>query len=225
MKSLEVNSLGFTMTKSVPSTVEEYNSLAKRADGCLEDAIASTLYRGTFAEFRSIFLHGADADGDLPALEGLDKLTGIERRTKTTKSPKGEDVESWDETEAKFFDRIVAEKFSGDKDAAIAAYQSHAQAAMDRASFDPSAKERTSAGPKKVAKTYIAVAAEAVKSGKGQRLAELLGSYLGRAVTLIDGEGDEVVAKNVDILARAISDREAQKRAEREKEMKSEYAV
>ncbi len=220
MKSIKVSSLGFELNKSVPESVSEYDQLAKRENGCLEDAINSTLYRGTFAEFRDIFLHGAEADeaNGLPAIEGVEKLTGIARKTKEVKAATAESqaVTAWDESEAVYFKRVVAAQFGGDADAAIAHFAEMAQQAMDRAAFDPSVKERKSAGPKTIAKTYIEIAKQAVEGGKGEKLAALLGQHLNRTVTLT-GETE----KDIATLAKAISDREAQKRAA----LKEEYAV
>lgn len=216
MKNATVSSLGFDLNKQVPESVAEYDQLARRPNAALEDAVDSCLYRGTFAEFRSLFLHGCDEDDSGPALVGVDKQTGIDRLTKVTKNAKGEEVEVWDESEAVYWKRVVATKFGGDIEAAVREFQSHAQAAMDRAAFDPSVKERKAAGPKTIAKTYIAIAKQAVADGKGQRLADLLAGHLGRAVALT-GDVDTDVAT----LSRAIADREAQKRAA----LKAEYAV
>lgn len=217
MKEAKVYSLGFEMTKQVPDSVTEFDQLAKQEGACLNEAINSTLYRGTYAEFRDLFLHGRDADGDTPAFEGIEQLTGIKRLTKTIKNAKGEESEAWDESEAVYWKRVVQAKFGGDAEAAVAHFQSVAQAAMGLSAFDPSIRERKSAGPKTIAKTYKTIAEQAVKDGKAQRLADALGAKLGRAVSLVDGDD----AKNVDILARAIADNEAKKRAE----LKNEYAV
>lgn len=216
MKSVQVSSLGFDLNKSVPETVAEYDSLAKREGACLDDAVNSTLYRGTFAEFRNLFLHGRDAEGDQPAFEGVEQLTGIKRHTKTVKNAKGEESEAWDETEGEYWKRVVAQNFGGDADAAVNHFQSVAQSAMDIAAFDPSVKERKSAGPKTVAKTYTKLATQAVETGKGEKLASMLSGVLNRAINLT---GDN--AKDIEILARAISDNEARKR----KESEAEYAV
>lgn len=216
MKNIEVNSLGFTLTKPVPETVAEYDQLAGAVGRCLEDAVASTLYRGTFAEFRNLFLHGREADGDTPAFEGIDSRTGISRLKKTVKSAKGEESEVWDETEGAYWKRVVATNFGGDQDAAVAHFTSVAQEAMDLAAFDPSVKERQSAGPKTIAKTYVNIATQAVEQGKGDKLAAMLAGVLNRAVTL-SGDRDA----DIKTLARAIADNEARKRAA----LKSEYAV
>lgn len=215
MKEIIVSSLGFDLKKAVPETVSEYDTLAKREGATLEDATNSTLYRGTFAEFRDIFLHGVEAEGDEPAFEGIEQITGIKRLTKTVKSAKGEESEVWDESEAVYFKRVCAQ-LGLDADAARAKFADVAQTAMDRAAFDPSVRERKSAGPKTIAKRYKAIAKDAIDSGKAEKLADLLGAKLGRAVTLTDDN-----EKNIDILARAIADREAAKR----KESEAEYSV
>ena len=206
MKVIQVNSLGFTLNKAVPETNEEYDNLAKRGpNAACEDASASTLYRGTFPQYRDAFL------------EKVAEITGIERRTKETgkKDSDGQPVVVWDETEGEYWKRVKAEKSLSDE-AAIQQFAELAQQCMDDASFDPSVKERKSAGPRAIAKTYTKIATEAVNTGKASALAGLLGSKLGREVALTgDSEAD------VKVLAQAIADNEAKKR----EQLKSEYAV
>lgn len=217
MKSVQVNSLGFDLVKSVPESIEEYDSLAKRQGACLDDAINSTLYRGTFAMFRDLFLHGQEADeaNGITAFEGVESITGIERKTKEVKS--GDKTTTvYDETEGNYWKRVIAEKFGGDADKAKAEFAAVAQEAMNRAEFDPSIAERKSSGPKTVAKQYVSIATDAVNAGKGQKLADMLAAHLGRAISLTGNNEDDIK-----ILARAIADREAQKRAA----LKGEYAV
>lgn len=206
MKITQVSSLGFTLTKSVPETNEEYDQLAKRGpNAACEDASASTLYRSTFPVFRDGFL------------EKVAEITGIERKTRETdkKDSDGNPVVVWDETEGEYWKRVKAAKNLSDE-AAVQQFTSLAQECMDAAPFDPSVKERKSAGPKAVAKTYVKIATEAVATGKASALAGLLANKLGREVALTgDSEAD------VKVLAQAIADNEAKKR----EQLKSEYAV
>lgn len=215
MKEVTVSSLGFDLKKLVPETVEEYDSLARRVGACLDDAVNSTLYRGTFAEFRDLFLMGREADGETPAFIGVEGLSGVKRLTKTEKRGEKE-VEVYAETEGAYWKRVIATNFGGDEEKAVLEFQSVAQAAMELAAFDPSVKERAPAGPKSIAKRYTEIATQAVKDGKGQKLADMLGSVLARTIALT-GEQD----KDIATLARAIADNEARKRKESEKE----YAV
>lgn len=206
MKVIQVNSLGFSLAKSVPETNEEYDNLAKRGPGAAcEDASASTLYRGTFPQFRDAFL------------DKVGEITSIARKTRETdkKDSEGNPVVVWDETEGEYWKRVKAEKSLSDE-AAVQQFSELAQQCMDEATFDPSVKERKSAGPKSIAKTYTKIATEAVNTGKASALAGLLGNKLGREVALTgDSEAD------IKVLAQAIADNEAKKR----EQLKSEYAV
>ena len=86
MKTALFKSLGLNVNLSVPSTVEEFDSLAKNSGTCLIEAIRNVVYRGQLADFRSILLHGCDevkdeATGEIKthAIKGMDELYGIER--------------------------------------------------------------------------------------------------------------------------------------------------
>jgi len=129
MKRIEVSSLGFTLTRSVPETCEEYNALApKRDNPVLEDATANILYRSTFATFRDKFL------------EAVEKDSGVKRiNSGTEKSP------IW-ESDGKFQKRVIAE-LGITEDEFVVKYQVAAQEAMDAAPFNPAQRESTSDGP------------------------------------------------------------------------------
>lgn len=174
MQSANVKSLGFkNLSKQVPSSVEEFDQLAKEQGAALREANRNILYRSTLADFRSTLLHGSDEEKDAqgnvtrPKVIGLDELTGIKRRTKVTKPEARDDagkvtqeeVVAWDETEDDFSNRLWAELAKrGDypsPEAAQAAFESHAQQVLDITPFDPSKTERKSAGPKKTPATYV----------------------------------------------------------------------
>lgn len=206
MKVIQVNSLGFSLNKAVPETNEEYDNLARRGpNAACEDASASTLYRGTFPQFRDSFL------------DKVGEITGVARKTKESgkKDEDGNPVLVWDETEGEYWKRIKAEKSLSDE-AAVLQFSPLAQECMDAATFDPSVKERKSAGPKAVAKTYLKIATSVVNEGKADRLVELLQTKLGREIVLSgDNEAD------IKVLAQAISDNEARER----EQLQSKYAV
>lgn len=218
MKVATVNSLGFDMTKTVPENNAEYDQLAKVENAACDHATSSTLYRSTFPVFRDIFLHGCDADGDLPALVGVEEETGIERAKKDTdrKDSDGNFIQVWDETESKYFTRVCAELKLLTKEQIAARFGEKAQAAMDRAPFDPSVKERKSSGPRKPAKTWVKIATAAVKEGKATVLADKLSAVLGHEIALPEDE-----AGQVEVLAAAITENEKRKADL----AKQEYAV
>lgn len=196
MKDKKYNSLGLTVSISVPETVEEYNALAGRENAAVDDAVDNTVYRSVLAEFREKFC------------EEVEKETGIARKRSPVLDDKGEPkkdknnnpVITFDETEGKYIARVLAEK--GYDDAGT--FQAIADAIATNLKFDPSVRERTSGGGK-VAKTYVEAADKIIAMGedKVQRAVQNLSSYLGREV-----------ASDRDSLAAAIKAREDKKRQE-----------
>lgn len=228
MKEIKVNTLLFAgLLFNVASSAAEYDALAKKEGACVDSANNNTLYRSVLASFRDNFLHGTEGlgkEGDenyKPALPGVEKITGIERKTRDTGKTRGEGenkepVLAYDETEDKYFKRVVAElvankatvNIDGNEvgpfdsvEAAAAAFNDLAQRHLSAIPFDPSQTERAPAGPKKIAKQYIAVAEKIVASGKADSTAAMLSSKLGITVE-----------PTVDSLSRAISESERRDR-------------
>lgn len=230
-----VKSMGFEILVPVPATVDEYNALApKRENPVLEDAVLNVLYRGVLNKFR---------DG---LLEALEKVTGIARINAGTKE---EPV--W-EKDTTFFKRVIVEvaKQRGldpAADATVSTLMSEwkpiAQSVVTGGSisytnekgesvtetlkgikFDPSERESTGGG-NLIAKKYTEWASEAVKKGTHTRMAELLAKALNREVSLVGDtdKGDE--SQDIKTLARAISDREKQKREEQDRASKAELGL
>lgn len=205
---IEVPSLGFNLTKEVPSTIEEYNALApKRENAVLEDAIRNTLYRGTLAEFRG------------NVLEKLGKLTGVDRLV--IKPAATEDDNDVYESEGKWFKRIMAAKGITKNEDLPVEWSAIAQECMDAAAFDPSAKERSSDGPV-ISKKDLAFAEELFKRGIEQVrvVATQLTAKLGREVILGDDE-----AANKKTMARALADYRRVKEAELAAAQKQEFGL
>lgn len=194
---ITVSTLGFDLTKAVPSTIEEYNALApKRENPVLEDAIKNTIYRGTNNVFRDSFL------------EELEKVTGTPRINSGT-----EDSPVW-ESDGKFFKRIAAASNKSMEDFRKE-HQALAQSCYDAAPFDPSVKERTSDGPA-IGKRDIANAQELIKRGDAKvgEVAAALSTKLGRTV-----------ATDEKSLARALADFRRQKAAEQEAKNNAELGL
>lgn len=205
MQRISVSSLGFDLTKEVPSDVTEYNALApKRENAVLEDAINNTLYRGTLAEFRSKFL------------EELGTLTGVERAVVKPESAPDADDATY-ESEGKWYKRILA-SVNG---TVPANWIVLAQRIMDESSFDPSAKERSSDGPA-IGKKDLAFAEELFKRGvdKVTEVVKQLSVKLGREIVL----GDDLVAAKK-IVARALADYRRAKAQEEELKQKAEFGL
>jgi hypothetical protein len=165
MKRIEVSSLGFTLTRSVPETNEEYNALApKRDNPVLEDATSNILYRSTFATFRSSFLNAVEKD------------SGVKRRNSgTEKDP------VW-ESDGKYLKFLLVQlNFTDDE--FVAKYQALAQEQMDAAPFNPAQRESNSDGPA-VGKNDQKIAAE-VMTRDADTIAKVtaaLGAKLNRVV-------------------------------------------
>lgn len=194
MQATEVKSLGYKLNYNVPSSIEEFDQLAKESGAGLREANRNVLYRSVLAQFRNAFLHGLDADEGQEAIEGLDKLTGVERNFKVTKPEvrdgdgkiTQEEVSAWDETEDEYYKRVMATLVKNGNypsvEAAEAAFAGHAQAVLSAIPFDPSKTERKSSGPKKVPATYVDVAKEIIAQGGADKAAAKLSSVLGRTV-------------------------------------------
>lgn len=196
-KRIEVSSLGYTLTKEVPSSVEEYNGLApKRENPCLEDATYNTFYRATLPAFRD------------SVLAELGEQFGVERINHGTED------EPKLETEGKWMARIVAKSGQSREDF-LASTTAIAQKHMDAAPFDPSERERSSDGPK-VGKRDKDMAEELLKRGEA-KVAEVtaqLSTKLGRAV-----------GSDVDSVARALADFRRLKAKEREAQDRAEIGL
>lgn len=116
MKKQTFKSLGIEIALNVPENVDEFDLNAgggttPKPGTCLAEAINNVVYRGSLADYRANFL------------EALELLTGNERKTEPTgkkvkvsvKNADGstseveEDQLKFAETEAEYFNRIVAE--------------------------------------------------------------------------------------------------------------------
>jgi hypothetical protein len=208
MKQTNIRSLGFSqLTVSVPDSYEEFDRLAKRAGAALDEAVKNVLYRSTLASFRDLFT------------EELQTYSGVERKTKPVLNKDGSpkldedknEISVYDQTENDYFDTAVAHLAASkgvDRDTIISELTSLAQSVLDKLPFDPSATERASAGPKKVAKTYIEVAEKLIAEGRAETVAAKLSELLGITVTA-----------EVQSLGRAIAEDQRRKRLA----IKSEY--
>jgi hypothetical protein len=216
---INVSSLGFSLTKEVPSTVEEYNALApKRENAVLEDAINNTLYRGTLAEFRGALL------------EELSTLTGVERGiVKPATSEEADDAVY--ESEGKWWKRILASKGITKNEDIPSEWTVIAQRIMDAAGFDPSAKERSSDGPA-IGKKDLAMADELIKRGPekvaqvaAQLAAKLSTPEAAREVKIDFADDDAGKLSLRKSLGRAFADYRRKKEAELAAASKSEFAL
>lgn len=240
MQTTQVRSLGYkALPLSVPASVEEFDQLAKRSGAALDEANKNVIYRSTLAEFRDSFLHGYDAVKDeagnvvTDGFEGIEKRTGIERKTKV-KKPEVKDADgkvtqqevlAFDETEEDYYDRVLASLVSkGDYasiDAARASFEPLAIQVLGSIAFDPSKTERK-AGPRVTPKQWNDVATAMVDAWKekltaqgfGGSAEELAAEALARATArFTEKTGRKVEAVTHEALAKAVwEDQLAQKK-------------
>lgn len=206
-QSITVKSLGFeSLTKSVPSTIDEYNALdPKRENAALEDAIDNTMKHSVLSKFRDKFL------------SAVEKTSGVARINHGT-----EDEPQW-ESDAKFLKRVIVSditKSGGsptDPTAVAAWYLSNAmlaQTTLDSVVFAVASTRTGGTAPQKVGKQDLATAQEAIDSGKADKFAALLSKALNRTVGTTQEE-----------LATAIKDRRAALVAQAAEAQKAELAA
>lgn len=184
MKAKQFKTLGHQITYQVPESSEEFNKLdPKRPDAACDEATNNIVYRSMHPETRYVFLHGReevlneDKTVKLPKIVGVEEETGIERKTKPVIDPKtnkprqkdGEDVTTFDESEEKFYNRVLAtlveQKKFASEDAARAHFQPLIESIASEVPFDVTAAERTERGPKKLAAKYKVAAAKVLAIG------------------------------------------------------------
>lgn len=201
MQTVSVNTLGFKLNYEVPSSVEEFDRLAKRNGAALDEANKNVIYRSVLATFRDGFLHGLDEVKDSggnvvrSAIKGLEELTDIKRAVKVTKPEvkdadgkiTQEEVTAWDEKEDAYKERVFATLATNgtfpSTEAAAASYQTTAQDVINAIAFDPSKTERQSAGPKTTPKTYFGIADALIEmAGSIDLAAAKFATKTGRAV-------------------------------------------
>lgn len=221
MKTQKYKSLGFEVSFQVPETVEEFDANAKRVGACLSEAINNVVYRSSMAEYREGFLHGYDVLDDagkvVKHIKGVDEVTGIERKTKssgkqrTVKGADGvetkEDITVWDEKESEYLDRVIAEK-GWDEATAAKNLQPIADAVAGAIAFDASARERKPAQPKKLPQMYVDSATRVIDNGNQEKIVKKLLKESNTVVTLT---GDR--EKDIQALGWGIKANEDAKRA------------
>jgi hypothetical protein len=201
MKQELYDSLGFEVPVSVPSTVEEYNTLAGREGACLSDANDNTVYRGVLNDFRD------------KLVTALEKETGLAIEREQKKNAKGEPQFDKDknpilvitEAEGAYIKRLKAH-LQLDDEAFVAKFAPIAAQVATTLKFDPKAAERKAKVPPK---TYLEAADSIVaQGGSFEKAATKLGTELG-----------ETVPATRDGVAFALQKREARRRAEAIKDL------
>lgn len=199
MQTKQFDSLGVKATaQNVPTTVEEFDTNAKRSGACLDEAVNNVIYRSFLADFRALFC------------EAVETATEIVRKVKSVK--KGDkDVEVWDETEGEYIRRVRTSKGWEDDNTELQRIADVVSQSPDL-KFDASATERKATGPKKLPENYKVAALRIFTNGSQVKWAEKLGLTYAEEV----GENEEAIAKvrnaNLETLGWAIKKVEDEKR-------------
>lgn len=209
MTTKEYRTLGYALPFEVPDSVEEFNKNAWKADAgegnpCLNEGINNIIYRGSLAEFRYIFLHGREEKKDdkgvvlETAIVGVEDQTEVKRQTEEVKGKDGkvrvkdgEPVTKFTESEEKYFDRVIAtlvesKKFASE-DLARAHFEPFAKQVAAEVRFDAAAKEKSFAGPRKLAARYKLTAARIIAAGT---IAKANTNYLSNIGKVFEPTGD-----------------------------------
>jgi len=206
--------MGFELSLAVPETVEENDQLAKRVGATLESAVANVIYRAVLPEFRANFAEAVENN------TGIARLTEevLDKAGQTKKDDEGEPITRYTETEQKYFDRVTAILVSDGKfesvEAAAASFYDLAKSVIGAITYNPAAAERTSSGPKKVAKQYLKLAQDWSDSDKLEAAVAKLSEKLGSTWK---------IEATVDSVARAVA--EDQRRKREAAKLQDEYSV
>lgn len=169
LTSKEFNSLGLKVTIPVPTSVEDFDTLAGEQGAALREGIGNIVYRGPLAVFRNELCDRVEA------------ITKIARKFTITKNDDGTDkldsdgtpvVEKW-EAEAVYIKRVAGDNPEQ--------FQSIANEISSSLTFDPSKPEPKSAGPKSIAKVYLKTAQDLFDQGRGEKVIAALSAKLGIA--------------------------------------------
>lgn len=197
MKPQAFKCLGLTANIEVPATTEEFDTNAKRTGACLDEAINNVVYRGVLANLRDVFLHGDEEEKDgkkTLVFEGLEHRTKNARKTKVLrKNAEGEEIVGYAETEADYFQRVLAETKQE-----ASAFQSLMDAAVKRCRFDASEAERKPRGPIKIGENWLKAADSLIAGNDFTKFEKSYHKFTGKALahpTVDEGKTDEEKTK------------------------------
>lgn len=183
MTTIKFDSLIFKdLELEVPSTAEEYNALDPKRVGegrnpVVEDAVDNIIKHRVASGFRDDFL------------EFVEEKFGIERKNNgTEKNPKWErDMDFMNRVTATVLQQRGLDPAKAENVTAFAAeLRDEAQKIFTAQKFVVAGRESTGGGGAPIGKRDTAFAEEAIKSGKAEKLAGLLGAALGRTVDFSD---------------------------------------
>lgn len=182
MEDIKLKALGMEGVGQEPTTVEEFDGIAKKVGSCIERARQYIRYHVTLGEVREAFLHGIpakDATATSPAveeLEGVEKLSGVERKTKPILDKDGKPkmdgsnpLTDWAETEGDYYKRVCATLVQEQKfttvEGARASFQPTFDAAIKAVGFPAEKSESAARGPIKLPAKYKIFAAKKLATG------------------------------------------------------------
>lgn len=180
MQDRKYRSLGFDVVISVPSTVEENDQLAGRANATLEDAVDNVVYRsrGGLPTFRELLAAGVEKETGI-AREAVAVMTkGTETEPSKQKlDDEGNPLFKYTESESDYIDRVLA-KTGRTRESFV----NVAAEAAKSVKYDPKASERGEAGPKTPPKSVYEQVDAIIAAGSATSVAASLGTLLGRTV-------------------------------------------
>lgn len=192
MKTYVNKTLNLKVSLLVPSTVEEFDSLAGQPGICLQYAIANGIYKQWNHEFRDALC------------ERLEETTGIARTTKEEKTKEGKTKTTYTETEQVYLNRLLADGNINETD-----LQKLANEVAAGIKFDPSPSTRVKKAPKEIVNNAAAIMA-AIENGQStaKTVAKKLGDDLGVKFADAFGEFSEESVIQALLAVKAKEDRD-----------------
>lgn len=192
------------MNLQVPETVEEFDTNAKRAGACLQEATNNVVYRGLLGEFRDVLIHGREAEDGVAAVQGLEDIYSFPRATKPVLGKDGKPkvvdgvaVTEPGETEQEYIDRLMAAK-----SLTTDALQKVAAVVAASIPFDASARERKAPKPPKLSNELVEAAKAQLAGHDDSYITKALQKFLPEAT--FARSGDE--AADVQTLGKLLRD-------------------
>lgn len=181
--------MGLDFQLEVPSTVDEYNTLAKDLNACLSEAILNVVYRSTLPDIRTRFI------------TALEAATGI--KFPTIKNDKGEEVYDPKMSDGKFVDGVRDKKGWQEPEAwksaatpiLLSAIQGDPKAvdtegkpdedARKPVVFDPTATAKGPSKPKTLPKDYLDAATRVFANNNQNKIVDRIKADSDGTITVV----------------------------------------
>lgn len=175
MQTVETKSLAHKFKISAPSTVEEFDKMAKKDGATLDAAVQQEIAHGTLGDVRDVFVALIEEETGIARRDiGTGLFEEVEgKRTEITKPEKHQ----------AYYDRVCAEKgLDSDKEPFAHLAARISEGGDKEVKFDPSVRERKTPIAK-LAKKYKDAAAIVIMNGTVDRLNENQLSLIGKSFT------------------------------------------